>query len=712
MRRLALLWLPLAAALLLGPMTARADDLLGEATRADDALEARVHAALALALDGDPRAAVRDMQALDREREAQGQRPTGLTDDVQLLTAGLEPTRESRRLALEDLLDTHPDPVVERIARHVLDDDDDAAAASKLLSDDRHNRRANLINDAVRPLGVFSGAVFLAALNPFLLAGSAVDSVATTAVNLWNYNRLSPREREALVRYRTVIQHDVRTYDASEVVQGVQTLSAKRAAALCDQTVGDAKRALDAGDLDVARYYVTSAQQLPDCDKQIAKTQERLAEALAKRAAADEASLWPADDAIVPAGSLEAEDYEALARATALGEPDAMMAAAQRFARSHPGSAMSPSAKLVVAASRDLAGRRPEARTALEELAADDSRVGHVAKGILEGTDFGQLTAMEAAERHHTRNVAKYVLFGGVDGRSTLYTAAQLGAQGLQAAPSLGVVNFIGIATRAWHAWRNDPVSNQEVIDRGEELLARNPDGAEAKEVHAKLSATYERAGNYERALMHYRATGDPDPKRIAKLEGKLADHLLDDAKQSPAAPLLFSAIARDFKGTEAAKKAEKLLKDDPPRGAIVLDTDVLRANPALLGPTGLDLDPVLLDGDPQNGELTDKGVTLADKQLRLTLRAAGESGERVETRDLTDEQYARARAAAEETLYTKLLTKQDRDPEEGRFERYIPIYIAGSIGEDGLSVAPGIKTRPYRSPDRELYEDRRPDEE
>jgi tetratricopeptide (TPR) repeat protein len=711
MRRIVLQSLPLLLGLLLTPVRAHADDLLDDATRADGALEMRVHSALTLALDGDPHAAVRDMQALDRERDARGQRPTGLTDDMQLLAAGLEPTRESRRLALEDLLDQHPDPVVEHLARHALDDDD-AAAASRLLSDDRHNRRANLINDAVRPLGVFSGAVFLAALNPFLLAGSAVDSVATTAVNLWNYNRLSPREREALVRYRTVIQHDVRSYDASEVVQGMQTLSAKRAAALCDQTVARAKSALDAGDLDVARYYVRTAQQLPDCTPRVAKTKENLAEALAKRAAADEAELWPADDVILPAGSLEAEDYEALARATALGEPDAMMAAAQRFERTHPGSMMSSSAKLVVAASRDLAGRRPEARTALEELSADDSRVGKVAEGILEGPDFGQLTAMEAAERHHTRNVAKYVLFGGIDGRSALYTAAQLGAQGAQAGPSLGIVNVIGIATRAWHVWRRDPVSNQEVIDRGEELLARNPDGAEAKEVHARLSTTYERAGNYERALMHYRASADPDPKRIAKLQGKLADRLLDDAKGSPAAPLLFSAIARDFKGTGAADKAEKLLKDAPPRDGIVLDLDVLRANPALLGPTALDLDPMLLDGDPYNGELADKGVTLANRELRLTLRADGTPGERVETRTLTDEQYARARAAAEETLYTKLLTTVDKDPEEGRFERYIPIYISGSLGDNGLTVAPGIKTRPYQSPDRALYEDRRPDEE
>src|SRR5262249_1041491 len=217
--------------------------------------------------------------------------------------------------------------------------------------------------------------------------------------------------------------------------------------ALCDQVIASGKSALDAGNLDVARYHVASAQALPDCASRVAKTQERLAEALAKRATADEAALWPSDDAIVPAGSLEAEDYEALARATALGEPDAMMAAAQRFERSHPGSAMSPSAKLVVAASRDLAGRRPEARSALEELSADDSRVGQVAKGILEGPDFGQLTAMEAAERHHTRDLAKYVLFGGVNGRTTLYTAAQFGAQALHAAPSLRLLNFIHLPT-------------------------------------------------------------------------------------------------------------------------------------------------------------------------------------------------------------------------------------------------------------------------
>jgi hypothetical protein len=688
------------------PAAARGDDLLAEAARSDAYLEQQVHYALVRALDDDPRTAVRYMQAVDRYRDATGQPTTGLTDDFQLLSAGLAPTRDARRFELGELLDSHPDPVVEKLARHALDADDDVAAADQLLVDDRHNRRANVINGAIRPLGVFSGAVFLAAINPFLIAGSAVDSIATTAMNLWNYNRLSPREREALVRYRTMIAQDGRTSDAPEIVHEVQALGAKRAEAQCDDTIDSGKTALSADDLDAARFYLASAQRLPGCAVRVVKPQEKLAEALAKRAAADEAMDWPADQPILPARSLEAVDYETLARATVVGEPNEMMAAAQRFARSHSSSALSPSAKLVVSAARDLAGHRAEARTALQELSGDSSHAGEIAKGILESPEFGELDALQAAERRHTRQVAQYILLGGFNSRSALYTAAQFGAQGAQAAQSFGVFNVIGMATRAWQAWRHDPVPNQEIIERGEEILARDPDSPDAPEVHEKLVDAYSRAGNYERALMHYRATAHPDPKQVAKLEGKLADNLLESSKQSPAQGLMLAAIAHDFPGTNAAEKAQKKLKNDPPPEGLKLDRDLLRKNPTLLGPSALDLDPVLLDGDPHNGEIADSGVTLANGVMQLSLRSNGPTGERVENKQLSPEAFARARAAAEEVLYTSLLTKDDRAPETGRFERYIPVYIAGSVGENGqVSVAPGIKTRPYTSEDKDLYE-------
>src|SRR5262249_56444876 len=98
---------------------------------------------------------------------------------------------------------------------------------------------------------------------------------------------------------------------------------------------------------------------------------------------------------------------------------------------------------------------------------------------------------------------------------------------------------------------------------------------------------------------------------------------------------------------------------------------------------------------DPHNGEIADSGVTVAKGELQLSLRSDGPTGERVEKRTLSPEAYARARAAAEEVLYTSLLTKDDRAPETGRLERYIPVYIPGSIGENPtVSVPPGIATR------------------
>src|SRR5206468_6650470 len=107
----------------------------------------------------------------------------------------------------------------------------------------------------------------------------------------------------------------------------------------------------------------------------------------------------------------------------------------------------------------------------------DDSSVGRHAAAVLASADYDRLDALHQAERHHTRDRLRYVFLGSYDGRTALYGASKLGAGGLRAAQSLGLFNVIGVVTRAWQAWRHDPVSNQGIIDRGEELLARDPQG-------------------------------------------------------------------------------------------------------------------------------------------------------------------------------------------------------------------------------------------
>jgi hypothetical protein len=388
MRRLALL-LVLALA-----SPGAADDLVREAAEAQAAIETSIRRVVAHGFAGDAGglgAEIAGLVALDTARRQAGAPPTGLTDDVRYLAAALAPTRDARREALEELLEQRPDPLVRKLAEHRLAADD-AATADRLLADDRHNRRAAVLNDAVRPLGIFSGAAVVAAVNPLLLAGSAVDSVVTTAVNLWHYNRLSTPEREALARYASALDRAPDTDDAPAIARAIQQLGTRRAEALCEEPIAAAERALDAGDLDRAAFHARSAARVDGCEGRATEPAEAVRAARALRDATDDAARWPADDAALPASPGEAADHETLVVATALGDPGAMVEAASRFRARHPDSRLAAAATYALAVARDLAGHRDGAREALAAAARDDDRsAGRHAAAVLASPDFDRL---------------------------------------------------------------------------------------------------------------------------------------------------------------------------------------------------------------------------------------------------------------------------------------------------------------------------------
>src|SRR3989442_63494 len=155
-------------ALLLGclavPTMVRAADLLADAARADVEVEERVHAVLAHGLIDDWQALQTDvasLQAFDERLADEGLPRSGLIDNVRYLGAALVRTRDGRRTALEQVLAAHPDPVVRRLTEHRLETGD-TAPASPLLATCPHNRRAPLLNAAVRSLRVFYGSAFIA----------------------------------------------------------------------------------------------------------------------------------------------------------------------------------------------------------------------------------------------------------------------------------------------------------------------------------------------------------------------------------------------------------------------------------------------------------------------------------------------------------------------------------------------------------------------
>jgi len=673
------------------------DDLDRSEREAQEA--ARAVAVAALRPDaGALRAASDRLATLDARRRDARRPPTGLHDEAELLVIGTLPTPAARRTPLEDFI-AHSSGDVQRVARG-LAAADGTTRATRLLADDRHDRRAALVNDAVRPFGL--GTNLLAVVNPVLLAGSALDAIIATTRNVLHYDRLTTRERDALASYRFAVARNAGSERSPELARASQQLSEKRRAVLCKEALRQAKGELEAGALARAATRLRSAAAIDDCDT--TALDERLATAERAAAAAREAAIWPENDPALPRTPAEEVAWRRLAVALVQADPAGIDAAAEDVRRLDDDGPLVPGAELSRALACDLRGQRTRARETLEDLEDDDTPVGQYAAGVLAGPGYGEADALAAAERRHRTAVARYVALGGTSGTAALHGATQLAAYGASGAQSLGITNAIGLLVRAYRAWRHDPAPNDAVITRGEAYLARHPDAPDRDDVHAQLARAYERAERYDRALLHVHAMSTPDPDEIAGLEEKLADEMLARARQSDADPALLAAVATRLPGTDAAETARKALEKRRELGDLTITREQLERHLDLLGPKGLDLAPGLLDGDEANGELASDGMTLRGDVLELHLEPEHDGEAKLERRTLDDDAAGPMYAAAETLLYREALARDERTEERGGLEDYVPFFVTGTFGDSGVSMYPGIKLRPYDDAHAERY--------
>jgi hypothetical protein len=691
----------LGVVLALGVSPARAASLLDDLDRtraeADDATRAVATAAFA----GDAaaqRRAAEQIAGLDAARRDDDRPRTGLYDEAELLAIATLPTPAARRPPLDDLID-HSTGDLQRLARG-LQASDDASRTSRLLADDRHDRRAALVNDAIRPFGV--GTNLLAIVNPVMLAGNALDTIIATTRNVLRYDRLSTRERDALASYHAAVARNAGSERSAELAHATRRLTEKRRAALCTQAIEEAEDALDAGALPRAASQLRAAAVLDDCDT--AEQTERLSDAERTTAEAAEAAIWPESEAALPRSAAEDAAWRSLALALAGADPARIDAAADGLEAVDDDGPLMPGAELSRALAADLRGQRDEAREILEDLEDDDTPIGQYAAGVLAGPGYGESEALAAAERTHRGQVAKYVALGGASGTTVLQSAAHVAAYGVSGAQTLGISNAIGLLTRAYRAWRHDPAPNDSIIQSGETYLARHPDAPDRDEILERLATAYERAKRYDRALLHVRAQSEPDLDDVERLEDKLADQMLERAKRSDADPALLAAVATHFPSSDAADTAREALEKRIELAGMTLSREQLERHPDLLGPDGLDLAPGLLDGDDANRELASDGISLKATDLELRLEGDGDEPA-IERKRLDVPSARRAYAAAETLLYREALAREEQDAERGRFEDYIPFFVTGTFGDSGVNMYPGIKMRPYEDARPERYQ-------
>ena len=187
------------------------------------------------------------------------------------------------------------------------------------------------------------------------------------------------------------------------------------------------------------------------------------------------------------------------------------------------------------------------------------------------------------------------------------------------------------------------------------------------------------------------------------KLREKAAAQYLEFAEATDSAEekiRCYETVLDDYPGTAAAPKAlERLAVLEKSREPVFsLDKQTLSEDPIVFSMTALHLGPHLLDGDPDNGELSPKGI-VSTQRGTITLIHLDGKGEREESIDLDYATYRRLMAFAEEAKYRSGLREKG-----GYAGGKIPIELRGTIGDDGVYAYPRLKIREYKEKDLYLY--------
>jgi hypothetical protein len=165
--------------------------------------------------------------------------------------------------------------------------------------------------------------------------------------------------------------------------------------------------------------------------------------------------------------------------------------------------------------------------------------------------------------------------------------------------------------------------------------------------------------------------------------------------------------LLEQYPETKAARKAAPQFRTLhlPENRGLRLSKGFLKENADLVGPQGLGLKLELFDGDPDNVELVDEGITLLPSR-ELALRLQSDQGPRTKIYGVPEERWAQFWRRFREKGYEQAATRGDRglallaqgaeaadttlksqwEKNEQSGWRMLP-YLSGNVGSSGMDV-------------------------
>src|SRR5262245_25696028 len=274
------------------------------------------------------------------------------------------------------------------------------------------------------------------------------------------------------------------------------------------------------------------------------------------------------------------------------------------------------------------------------------------------------LAGVKQAEWEHDKQTLQYLLPGGGFVKDNFIVAGtQVATEGLVGAATFGALTALQTGTKLFHLIAGNPVSQQGVIAEGEKYVHDTPPAERSPEVYEVLAKAYEKEGQFDKAITYSQLAGKGE--RVPGLQEQAGEALLQMAEQSPhqaQKETYLRTLVEQYPRSKAARKAAPQLRalSLPENRGLRLSKEFLKENPDLVGPQGLGLKRELFDGDWDNVELTDEGITLLPTG-DIALRLQSDQGPRTKVYGVPDAAWERFWRRFREKGYEQAATRGDR---------------------------------------------------
>ena len=274
------------------------------------------------------------------------------------------------------------------------------------------------------------------------------------------------------------------------------------------------------------------------------------------------------------------------------------------------------------------------------------------------------LAKVRQAEWEHDKQTLEYLLPGsGFVKDNFIVAGTEVATEGLVGAATFGALTMVQTGAKLFHLLSGNPVSQQGVITEAEKYVHDTPPAERSPAVYEVLAKAYEKEGQFDKAITYYKLAGQEE--RVPGLQEQAGEALLQLTSQSThqaQKETYLRTLLEHYPTTKAARKAAQQLRELnllENRG-LRLSKAFLKENADLAGPQGLGLKRELFDGDPDNVELTDEGITLLPTG-EVALRLQSDQGPRTKVYGVPDAAWERFWRRFREKGYEQAAVRGDR---------------------------------------------------